>query len=612
MTIKNYQTRGLAKAKENSINIEERTAEFVFSSGAKGLRRSWDGSFFEQLSMERESIDLTSFIDGPLLIDHDATSVNNVIGRVIDAKIENGLGIARVRFGKDEISNNYFSRVCDGMLPTVSIGYRVHEYEDVSEKDNKGPPTYLVTRWEPLELSLVSIPMDNQARLRSQEVNNDNNREEEMTKKKEEVLGDKETRAIEIYDVVLGAGLDGAIAKRFIGESITVDSVRGFVDDIKKKVEADKQTATVYTPSVRITADERDTFRESAVSFLEHRVDPSAELKKRAKEFTTFSLFDLARECLPRGDREGSRSDIVSRAIAHSDLGVIMLDWANARLKAGYTKEGIRTFEPLVTTETLSDYRVVNELRFDESASDLSHVPAGSEYTYGNFGASSGISYSLAKFGKVFRITEECLIDDRFNAIAKFFTDLGNLSGRLEEKLFYQELTGNTSLMDDGKPVFDDSHNNISKKEVCISDEAIEDMMEGMKRHKVGKEYILTRPKYLIMGFKQERYYNRYVNITGYYPQGEEGVKLYQRTFTPIITQQLAESPDWYCMSDPNFFPSIKQLKMEGVGSPKLQRREGFSIDAIEIKVKHITGFRAVDYRGLWRNKGLLPVKKER
>lgn len=615
--------RTIENNKPENIDLEKRTADFIFSSGYKGLRRTWNGDFYEELSMDPNHIDLSRFNNAPFLKDHKNSS-EFVIGRIEHHAINEGLGKCKVRFGKDEESQRYFEKYQD-ILDSVSIGYRVSEYTDVS-KEGDEIPTLRATRWAPLELSAVAVPFDPYAKIiRQEEFNSINIISTRSFKLGSENIRDTPTITqqpkqeqmrtediTQIYDVVLKAGLDGSLAKRMISEKMTITQATGIVEDLKASVKKEMERGLVGPLGVEITRDERDTLKESIVSALLHRSDPTQPLVKRAKEFVDAPLYDMAKEWLSPSKRYGSRLDIATRALSsQGDFGVVMGDWANATLQKSYQKVGIKTYTPFCSPEQLNDLRVVNQLKFDETSDhDLSLVKENQNYEYSSFGQSDALQYRLYKYGRCFKLSFEIILNDQFNVIQRFFSKLGDITARTEEKLVYEELTGKTqSKMEDGLTLFDPSHNNVSKKPSIICDESIEEMIEAMRMHKVGKEFVITRPKFLIYGAKQDRFLNRYLNVTGYYPQREEDVKLYQRMFTTILSYELGDTADFYCISDPALFETIKVLSLAGQSAPQVFREEGFDSDCTKIKIRHFFGTRAVDWRGIYKNLGALPNK---
>lgn len=103
--------------------------------------------------------DLSRIVSGraPLLLDHRA-DLDHQVGTIVSAEIVGNRGQAIVRFGKGARAAEFLARVRDGEIGSVSVGYRVEAMRSDGERD--GQPVYRVTKWTPLEISLVSIPAD--------------------------------------------------------------------------------------------------------------------------------------------------------------------------------------------------------------------------------------------------------------------------------------------------------------------------------------------------------------------------------------------------------------------------------------------------------------------
>jgi HK97 family phage major capsid protein len=136
-----------------SVNAETRTVEIAFASETPYER--WWGT--EILDCTRNSVRAQRLTNGAnLLCEHNA---RDVVGVVESFSIDNDrVCRAVVRFGKSERANEVFVDVQDGIRQNISVGYLIHEAVLVGTKD--GRETYRVTDWEPLEVSLVSIPAD--------------------------------------------------------------------------------------------------------------------------------------------------------------------------------------------------------------------------------------------------------------------------------------------------------------------------------------------------------------------------------------------------------------------------------------------------------------------
>jgi len=137
-----------------AVNVDSRTVTLAFSSEEPYLR--WFG--YEILDHSVDSVMLGRLMDGgPLLLNHDTESQIGVVESVeIGA---DRIGRAVVRFGKGRLADEIFNDVVDGIRRKVSVGYIPHDMILVGKQGNDD--TYRVTKWEPLEISIVPIPADN-------------------------------------------------------------------------------------------------------------------------------------------------------------------------------------------------------------------------------------------------------------------------------------------------------------------------------------------------------------------------------------------------------------------------------------------------------------------
>ncbi len=138
-----------------AINKDARTAEFTFSSDIE-LER-WPG-VIEVLSHAPGSVDMTRLRNGaPLLFNHD---VDEYVGVVESASIgADRKGRCVVRFSENDDGEKVWRDVQAGILRNVSVGYRILEVKLTEERES-GVDVYTVTRWEPYEVSIVTVPAD--------------------------------------------------------------------------------------------------------------------------------------------------------------------------------------------------------------------------------------------------------------------------------------------------------------------------------------------------------------------------------------------------------------------------------------------------------------------
>ena len=105
------------------------------------------------------SVDLSRFADGAaVLVNHDTA---DQVGVIEDC----ALGADRVlrgtiRFGRSARALEIQQDVQDGIRRHISVGYRVQQMKLESTDAGTGLDTYRVTRWLPMETSVVPVPAD--------------------------------------------------------------------------------------------------------------------------------------------------------------------------------------------------------------------------------------------------------------------------------------------------------------------------------------------------------------------------------------------------------------------------------------------------------------------
>jgi len=141
-----------ATIQRSGVSEKKRTVELSFSS-EKPYERYFG---LEILDHSQGAVVLDRLQNGgPLLVDHDTRDHVGIIEEVSIGSDRKGRAL--VRFGKAQRADEIFTDVVDGIRQNVSVGYRIHEMQQVEDSD---VPTFRATKWEPLEISLVSVPAD--------------------------------------------------------------------------------------------------------------------------------------------------------------------------------------------------------------------------------------------------------------------------------------------------------------------------------------------------------------------------------------------------------------------------------------------------------------------
>lgn len=169
------QERILQSCSIRAMEGEGNERKFTLSFSSEEPYERWWGT--EILSHDEGALDLTRLNTiGCVLYNHNR---DKVIGKILNARVEDSRGIADIEFDDDEESNIIYEKVKSGTLKGVSVGYCVDVWEDVAKGKTSTNGKFvgecsIATKWTPFEVSIVSVPADPTVGVgRSAEISND-------------------------------------------------------------------------------------------------------------------------------------------------------------------------------------------------------------------------------------------------------------------------------------------------------------------------------------------------------------------------------------------------------------------------------------------------------
>ncbi len=151
-----------------TVDRAARTVEVVWSTGARARNFVPPlGLITEELDMAPAAVRMDGLRGGnaPVLNAHRRADARDVVGRVVAARLEAGRGYATLQFSSATDVEPLWQRIADGTLRSVSVGYRVHRYEQIA--DPRDGTVHRAVDWEPYEISVVPLPVDPAAAVRS-------------------------------------------------------------------------------------------------------------------------------------------------------------------------------------------------------------------------------------------------------------------------------------------------------------------------------------------------------------------------------------------------------------------------------------------------------------
>ncbi|EHM1769920.1 phage major capsid protein [Escherichia coli] len=136
-----------------AINVDNRTIEVAFATETPVSRELEGELYYEILLCDETSVDRTRINNkGAVLFNHDRDKLLGVVeSTTIGA---DRVCRATLRISNVGLGNTMWSMIQEGILSHVSVGYNIYDYR--IEAGNN----IVVTRWEPSEISLCSVPAD--------------------------------------------------------------------------------------------------------------------------------------------------------------------------------------------------------------------------------------------------------------------------------------------------------------------------------------------------------------------------------------------------------------------------------------------------------------------
>ncbi len=508
--------RATASVVPATLNEDARTLEVVFYSGATVHQ---GGSFFEDpfeltFELSKKAVRLERFNNGAPLVDNHAThgSVSEVVLGVVEkAWLEGDSGRARVKIAADR--PDIIARVKDGILRNFSMGARVHQMRDVTQKGDL-QKKFLAIDWEPHELSIVPVNADPGAQalsLASSEVFSctlslgaDAPTLEDTMKIKVRLLSSNETVEIEegAFDVKLHSKdltvpapgpapsnvVDLRAAKRAVDDRIEAD--RAFQTEVKRlaahynlpttwadhhiklgtTMEQILEDATTQRAklaphidgSIRMGDDWEsgqarfDMMRDAIVARAKSKPVPES-----ARQYARMSLVEMAHErvCLtsPEAKSLNPRYDqrrVVELALTRADFPNLLADSANKVLMGDYEQAPV-TYRRLAARQDLPDFKTASVLKVGDFPIPLLVGESG-EIKLGSFSEAKD-TFALATYARRLAFSYQAIVNDDLASFGRVMGSYGRRLADFENGLWFSQLisaSGAGPTLGDGGALF--------------------------------------------------------------------------------------------------------------------------------------------------------------
>lgn len=606
----NTESEIIFRAEEGSDPNE---IKLIWSTGHKGLRSEYGEKFYEELDMSETAVDMSRLNkSAPLLAQHEAT-ISSQIGVIKRAWLENGLGYAIAKLSSRDEVKGLVQDIKDGILRNVSVGYRILELTDVSQKGDK-VPTYRATKWQPSEISLVAIGFDPHAQtLRKDETENEvqiigsEMKTEETTQVvetpapvaqvdteelKRQAVEEFKQRSNEIKQAVKAANLEAEFSDELIGRGLSTAEAS---KEIFKKLEAKSASANGANSQKEKQV---MTKREMAEAALLNRIDAKRFKVDASNPYKKATLLQIAESVVERASGETDQS-FAKRAISSSTLAELLGNTANKILAADGPEK--YSYKKIAEIVQLRDFKPTPIVKL--SMSGLSAKSAETDDYTDTAMVDTGENCQLVDRGALYKISYTALMNDDLGAFAKLPEKAPMLGARDIEAQLYALLNANPA-MSDTKTLFHADHGNVitsGSAPSVTSVDAAQQLMAAFQDDSSNPmdltiKYLVVPPA-LALAAQQVAGSMVAASSSNFNP--------FAGNIEVIVSSRIAQVGGkncWFALSDPSEWSSLVVGTLQGQGDqPEVAVEEDFNSKNLKIRVSMPSDVAAASYKGIVR-----------
>lgn len=525
----------LFRATVENVNEETRTFDVVFATETPVPKMDWNRYVMvdEILEISEKAIDASRIAGAsgvPFLDNHNQwTGSRGIFGVAEGLKIVGKKAISTIRMSDrpgDPVLDGMWHDIKSGIIRTVSVGYRVHEYEKNLAKEGSGKrDVYRATKWTPMEISTANVPADHNALKRTEGKENNPTiptntvevrvldlsapapvatpiqepRVEPSPIEKRTTMTPEEIAALEKRNAELAAEaklateranklerdnevrticeqfkFDQTRTAEYLNSKLTVDEVRAAAIKVHFEADPSKGAPGGLKVGERV-APELATRMTDAILL---RASSPAEAKmtaqqlEGAREFRSMSLVGMARELMAEHGVAGRRMDdeaILKIVMGKSD------DVRNAMLTSDFTNilgnavnRTLRAAYELAPQEWKKIARKSDAKDFRPmTRTAMGSAPRLKKVIEGaeiTRGAlkDSAEAYAIESYGVIVELSWKAIVNDDLGAFGRLPAAMAAEVAQLHSDIMWEMILANPTLDADGVQVFHSTHANVA------------------------------------------------------------------------------------------------------------------------------------------------------
>lgn len=592
----------------------------------------------EVLEHSEGAIDMSRAEGGlPLLVNHDNQALP--IGRVENIALGNDRKLrGELVFSEStQAARDAWSLVEDGTLTDVSISYRILDYE----AGRSGDDTFLVTRWQPYEVSCVSCPADGAAgigrTLDPDEASlmdaNDKASDEGARSFEDGQRAERERlNAIDGASAVLIRMAPNAheelkaLATKARAANTSADKFRtdalelvhrhqeSLGDEDRRELDGPNIGSDGRRPMMTPGRTQGEKESRAMATALEKRVLPHKVKDEdvQGNPYVQWRVLDFAEHCLRAAgiDTRGKSAEQIAkmalqqRAISPGTAAYDTTDFTSMTENLGYKAlfDGFasaeRSWDTWCAVGSVPDFKQFGVPRIS-ATSLLPTVAENAAYT-NLTRVDEGEHGQAVKYGGLISYSWEAVVNNDLTSFADQAASCGEAAQATIDTEVYTLLLANPA-MGDTVTLFHATHGNSGTAALDLA--GLIATRVAMGRQTDGNSRDLgIRLAHLLVPLELQDTADDLANSEWLVDSGgsAQRINTVRNTFTVIPTHQLTDINNWYGLARRG--QTFKVFFLNGQQAPSIEQETGWDTDAVHWKVRSVFDVVPQDWRGMYLN----------
>lgn len=485
----------------------------------------------------------------PLIISHDSQQLS--IGLVENLRATGDRVVGDVRFASSAEAQQVRTDVLGGIHRSLSVGYA---HLDAGTPIEGGH----MYRWQPYEVSIVSVPADPHAGFfRSLNTTTNMN-----------------TQDREIIEGLCTRHGFPTLSQDLIGRSASLEQARAAVLDAMDARDLQRSGGTRISLEMAPQAPaQRALIENTLVAAFGGR--PNGDVIR-----STDVAGLAARTLEMRGEHvsiSDSRDRIIQRAMHTTSDFSALLGSAVGRVLHAIYGEIQAPLKTVANLSNLPDFRARSVVRLG-GAPSLERVNEHGEFTYGTLGDAEN-GWRLTTYGRILSLTRQALVNDDLQGFATMLRKFAQAAARREaDELVAILLTPN---LVDGSALFHADRSSLIDKKLTLAG-----LGGAVKALRLQKEedggLILQEPATLVVPVALEMTARQLV--ASFAANTADTVQPYSLGVVVEPRLDAASPAAWYLVAGNQ--SALEYGYLDGAQGVQITQREGFKIDGLEVKAR--------------------------